>query len=95
MPRSGGRPRHSFSTYITVLKKNNAEDKDRQCICNACAEVLKDNAKPIVNRKERIKKHLVSCTYFWAKYGDEATEILGNCDDEEEKPHAKYIRLDG
>ena len=95
MPQSGGRPRHNLSTYITILRKNNAEEKDRQCICNACAEALKDDAKPIVNRKERIKKHLISCTHFWNKYGDEATEILRNCD-EEEKPHAnKYLRLDG
>jgi len=56
---------------------------------------LKDNAKPIVNRKERIKKHLASCEYFWTKYGEEAEEILRNCDVDEEPSPIKYIRLDG
>ncbi|CAG8760425.1 3646_t:CDS:2, partial [Rhizophagus irregularis] len=69
-------------------------DKDRQCICNCCAEVLKDNAKPIVNRKERIKKHLTNCKYFWDKYKGEAEEILGTCDVDEEMPPSKHIRID-
>ena len=95
MPRySGGRPRHNLSTFITVLTKTD-KNKDRQCVCNACAEVLKDDAKPITNRKERIKKHLENCQYFWTKYGEEAAEILRNCDDDEELPLAKHIRLDG
>uniref|UniRef100_U9U8D7 Uncharacterized protein n=1 Tax=Rhizophagus irregularis (strain DAOM 181602 / DAOM 197198 / MUCL 43194) TaxID=747089 RepID=U9U8D7_RHIID len=93
MPR-GGRPRHILSTYVTILKKTNSGDKDRQCICNCCAEVLKDNAKPIVNRKERIKKHLTNCKYFWNKYKEEAEEILGNCDVDEEMPPSKHIRID-
>ncbi|PKK58834.1 hypothetical protein RhiirC2_795699 [Rhizophagus irregularis] len=93
MPR-GGRPRHVLSTYVTILKKTNSGDKDRQCICNCCAEVLKDDAKPIVNRKERIKKHLTNCKYFWDKYKGEAEEILGNCDVDEEMPPSKHIRID-
>ncbi|PKC55915.1 hypothetical protein RhiirA1_474812 [Rhizophagus irregularis] len=93
MPR-GGRPRHILSTYVTILKKTNSGDKDRQCICNCCAEVLKDDAKPIVNRKERIKKHLTNCKYFWDKYKGEAEEILGNCDVDEEMPPSKHIRID-
>ncbi|PKY58602.1 hypothetical protein RhiirA4_429827 [Rhizophagus irregularis] len=69
-------------------------DKDHQCICNCCAEVLKDDAKPIVNRKERIKKHLTNCEHFWNKYKEEAEEILGNCDVDEEMPPSKHIRID-
>ncbi|CAB4382971.1 unnamed protein product [Rhizophagus irregularis] len=57
-------------------------------------EVLKDDAKPIVNRKERIKKHLTNCEYFWDKYKGEAEEILGNCDVDEEMPPSKHIRID-
>src|SRR4051794_33563278 len=95
MPRySGGRPRHFLSTYVTILKKINPGDKDRQCICNSYAEALKDDAKPIVNRKERIKKHLMNCIHFWNKYKEEAEEILKNCDEEEEAPPAKNMRLD-
>lgn len=92
---SGGRPRHVFSIYITILKKTNPGNKDRQCICNCCVEVLKDNAKPIVNRKERIKKHLTNCKHFWNKYKEEAEEILENCDIDEEMPPSKHIRIDG
>lgn len=89
MTRSGGRPRHHLSTYIIILK-------DRQCICKACAEVLKENAKSITNRKERIKKHLLSCEHFWNKYGEEADEILNNCDSgDDEIPPNKQRRLDG
>ena len=95
MPKnSGGRPRHNLSSYITVLKKKNPNDKDRQCLCNACVEVLKDDAKPIVNRKERIKSHLMSCEYFWNKH-DNAEEILRNCDEDNETHPNKYIRIDG
>jgi hypothetical protein len=90
---SGGRPRHVLSTYITVLKKTDAGGKDRQCICNSCAEVLKDDAKPMTNRKERIKVHLEKCQYFWTKYGEEAAEIIRSL--EEESPPTKYIRVDG
>ncbi|CAB5378583.1 unnamed protein product [Rhizophagus irregularis] len=89
-----GRPRHVLSTYVTILKKTNSGDKDRQCICNCCAEVLKDDAKPIVYRKERIKKHLTNCEYFWNKYKEEAKKILGNCDIDEEMPPFKHIRID-
>ncbi|CAB4414414.1 unnamed protein product [Rhizophagus irregularis] len=89
-----GRPRHVLSTYVTILKKTNSGDKDHQCICNCCAEVLKDDAKPIVNRKERIKKHLTNCEHFWNKYKEEAEEILGNCDVDEEMPPSKHIRID-
>jgi hypothetical protein len=96
MPRnSGGRPRHNLTAYIKLLKKNDAGGKDRQCICIACAEVLKDNAVPIVNKKPRIKKHLENCEHFWKKYGQEAAEILQDCDDDEEIPPAKRIHIDG
>ncbi|RIA96855.1 hypothetical protein C1645_814903 [Glomus cerebriforme] len=95
MPRnSGGRPRHILSTYITVLKKTNVGDKECQCVCKACVEVLKDEVKPIVNRKKRIHKYLANCEHFWTKYGEEAKDILENCD-VEETSSAKYIRLDG
>ena len=46
--KSGGRPRHNLTAYIKLLKKDNAGGKDRQCICMACDEVLKDNAIPRV-----------------------------------------------
>lgn len=97
MPRhNGSRPRHILSTYVTILKKINPGDKDRQCICNCCAEVLKEDAKPIVNRKERIKKHLMNCEHFWNKYKEEAEEIIKNCDnDDDETPPAKNMRIDG
>jgi hypothetical protein len=97
MPRHyGGRPRHNLSTYVTILKKTNLGDKDRQCLCNCCVEVLKDDAKPIVNRKERIRKHLMNCEHFWNKYKEEAEEIIKSCNGEEEEiPPAKNIRLDG
>lgn len=50
----------------------------------------------MINRKERIKKHLASCEHFWTKYGEQAEEILGNCDlDDETPPAAKHIRIDG
>jgi hypothetical protein len=94
MPPRGGRPRHSLSAYITVLNKTSPEDKDRQCVCIACAEVLKDEAKPMINKKDRIKKHLISCGHFWNKY-DNAAEILRDCEGEEETHSAKYIRTDG
>ena len=29
MPHSEGRPRHNLSTYITILRKNKVEEKDR------------------------------------------------------------------
>ncbi|PKY60549.1 hypothetical protein RhiirA4_484375 [Rhizophagus irregularis] len=41
--------------YVITLKKTNLEDKDRQCICNCYAKVLKDNAKPIVIEKRELK----------------------------------------
>ncbi|CAB5135680.1 unnamed protein product [Rhizophagus irregularis] len=83
-----------LSKIVQNCPKPIFRDKDRQCICNCCAEVLKDNAKPIVNRKERIKKHLTNCKYFWDKYKGEAEEILGNCDVDEEMPPSKHIRID-
>ena len=70
-----------------------ADQRTPMCMQILCWS-LKDNAKPIVNRKERIKKHLVSCEYFWTKYGEEAEEILRNCDVDEEPSPIKYIRLD-
>jgi hypothetical protein len=95
--RIGGRPRHNLSTFVIVLKKTSAEEKDRQCVCKACFEVLKDNAKSMTNRKERIKKHLETCEHFWKKYGEEAEEILKSCDsdnDNDEVPPEKRICLD-
>jgi len=92
--KSGGRPRHNLITYIKFLKKDNAGGKDRQCVCMVCDEVLKDNAIPIINKKERIKKHLQNCEHFWNKYGQEAAKILQDCDDEE-IPSAKRIHIDG
>ncbi|CAB4401332.1 unnamed protein product [Rhizophagus irregularis] len=90
--KTGGRPKHVLSAYVIVLGKAEAGDKDRQCVCKACAEVLKSDAKPMINRKERIKKHLASCEHFWTKYGEQAEEILGNCDlDDETPPAAKHI----
>ena len=50
----------------------------------------------MTNRKERIKKHLAECEHFLNKYGEEAGEILTNCDSEnEEMPSAKNMHLDG
>ncbi|RIA92146.1 hypothetical protein C1645_821136 [Glomus cerebriforme] len=66
------------------------QDKEHQCVCKDCIEVLKDKAKPIINRKERIHKHLANCEHFWTKYGKEAEDILGNCD-VEETSLAKHI----
>ncbi|RGB25516.1 hypothetical protein C1646_820987 [Rhizophagus diaphanus] len=56
--------------------------------------VLNDDAKPIVNRKERIKKHLTNCEHFWNKYKEEAEKILGNCDVDEKMPPSKHICID-
>ncbi len=96
MPRNtGGRPRHILSTYVTILNKTEAGDKERQCVCKSCVEVLKDDAKLIVNRKERIRKHLASCEHFLVKYGEAAEEILGNCDIDDEMPPTKHRRIDG
>jgi hypothetical protein len=98
MTRSGGRPRHNLSEYVIVLKKNNPEDKDRQCVCKACNEVLKEKATPIINRKERVKKHLLNCVHFWNKYGEEGEEMLRDCISDEEKdelPTNKRINLNG
>ena len=96
MPHDRGRPRHNFYSFITILKKSCPKDKDRQCICKCYAEILKEGAKPMINRKERIKKHLVNCVHFWNKYGEEAKDILKECDDnDDEIPPAKNIRLDG
>src|ERR1044072_3718653 len=95
---NGGRPRHNLSEYVIVLKKSSSEDKDRQCVCKACNEVLKEEAKPMTNRKERVKKHLSNCVHFWNKYGEEREEILRDCISEEEKdglPANKRIHLDG
>ena len=96
--KNKGRPRHNLSLYVIILKKVSPEDKDRQCICKACNEILKEKAKPIINRKERIKKHLSNCEYFWNKYGEEANEILNNCISDEETDKLsinKRIHLDG
>ncbi len=49
---SRGHPRHHLSDFIIISKKNNLEDKDWQCVCKACNEVLKEEAKPMINRKE-------------------------------------------
>jgi hypothetical protein len=49
----------------------------------------------MVNRKERIKKYLKNCEYFLNKYGEEAEEILKDCDSEDELSSSKRIRLDG
>ena len=96
MTRSGGRPRHNLSSFITILKKNRPEDKNRQCLCKCCVEILKEEAKRMTNRKERIKKHLAEYEHFLNKYDEEAGEILTNCNSEdEETPPAKNMRLDG
>ncbi|RGB35142.1 hypothetical protein C1646_667942 [Rhizophagus diaphanus] len=55
---------------------------------------LKENVKSMVNRKERIKKHLKNCEYFLNKYGEEAEEILNNSDREVELSSSKRIHLD-
>ncbi|CAG8717759.1 2821_t:CDS:2, partial [Dentiscutata heterogama] len=79
--KRGGRPRHNLSQYINVLPKTSPKDKSRQCVCKACAEILKEEAQTITNRRERIKKHLSECEYFWNKHGREvAEEILKSCD---------------
>ncbi|RIA92000.1 hypothetical protein C1645_821244 [Glomus cerebriforme] len=62
------------------MSRNSGGNKECQCICKACVEVLKDETKPILNRKERVHKHLANYEYFWTKYGKEAEDILGNCD---------------
>ena len=49
----------------------------------------------MVNRKERIKKHLKNCEYFLNKYGEEAEEILKDCDNEDELSSSKQMCLDG
>ena len=74
-----GRPRHNLTTYVQVLVI------ERSCICWACENILEENAKKITNRKERIRKHLINCEYFWAKHSEEAaTNILSNCHSKEE-----------
>ncbi|CAG8824940.1 33867_t:CDS:1, partial [Gigaspora margarita] len=80
-----GYPKYKLSQYVNILSKTNPNDKSCQCIYKACAEILKEEAQVITNRKERIKKHLLECEHFWNKYGKEvAEEILKSCDSSEE-----------
>ena len=92
---SGGRLKHNLSTFVTILKITNPEDKDQQCIYKAYVEVLKENAKSMINRKKKIKKHLLNCEHFLNKYGEEAEEILKDYDSENEQPPNKQMRLNG
>ncbi len=95
---SGSHPRHHLSDFIIISKKNNPEDKNWQCVCKACNEILKEEAKPIINRKERVKKHLSDCVHFWNKYDEDREEILRDCisdDEKDELPINKRIHLNG
>jgi len=56
---------------------------------------LKNDVKPIVNRKERIQKHLASCKHFLVKYGKAAEEILRNCDINDKMLSTKHRYIDG
>ena len=49
----------------------------------------------MVNRKERIKKHLKNCKYFLNKYGEEVEKILKDCDSEDEPSSSKRMCFDG
>ena len=49
-------------------KLNQKTENVNVYICKSRAEVLKDDAKPIVNRKQRIRMHLASCEHFLTKF---------------------------